>query len=167
MFRNVLLPLDAGFIPRTALRTAVTAGGGDVEITLLHVIDVGRDVAGSSYYSVLTDNDVPLFASHICRSLGDSLAIVSECGAKASTLVVLGGPLHMVIKDVARDLQADVIIMGRRGHRGLSRFLWGSLTETIIKEAEIPVLVVSEFVKPTHPREAEARRSARPGEITL
>jgi nucleotide-binding universal stress UspA family protein len=132
------------------LRTAAAAASGDIEITLLHVIDVGRDVAGSSYYSVLTDDDIPLFESHIWRSLGDALAIVSECGATASARVVLGGPLHMVIKDVARTLRADVIIMGRRGRRGLSRVLWGSVTETVMREAEIPVLVVSELVESTH-----------------
>ncbi|MGA8473529.1 MAG: universal stress protein [Candidatus Cybelea sp.] len=108
----MLVPVDAGFIPRRTLRTAAaTAVSGEVEITLLHVIDVGRDVVGPDYYSVLIDDDVPLFASHICRTLGDALAIISEYGATAAALVVLGGPLHMVIKGVARALWADVIIM--------------------------------------------------------
>jgi nucleotide-binding universal stress UspA family protein len=150
VLRNMLVPVDAGFIPRIALRTAA-AVAGDAKITLLHVIDVGRDVTGSGYYSVLTHDDVPLFARHICQTLGDALAIISECGATASALIVLGGPLHMAIKDVARALGADVIIMGRRGRRGLSRVLWGSVTETVIKESEIPVLVVSELLERTHP----------------
>jgi nucleotide-binding universal stress UspA family protein len=152
VFRNVLVPVDAGFIPRRALRAAAAAAvSGNVEITLLHVIDVGRDVVGSGYYSVLTDDDVPLFARHICQTLGDALAIVSECGATASALIVLGGPLHLVIKDVARAMWADVIIMGTHGRRGLSRVLRGSLTEAVIREAEIPVLAVNESLKHSQP----------------
>jgi nucleotide-binding universal stress UspA family protein len=156
-FRNVLVPVDAGFIPRRALWTAAdVAGSGGGKITLLHVVDVGRDSLGSGYYSVLTDDDVPLFASHVCRSLGDAVAIISECGAAASTLLVVGGPLQMVVKQVARELRADLIIMGTRGRRGLSRVLLGSHTEAVIKEAEIPVLVVNESLKHAQP----ARRLA-------
>jgi nucleotide-binding universal stress UspA family protein len=146
VFRNLLVPIDAGVIPRRAIRTAIDlAGGSGGKITLLHVIDVGRDFLGSGYYSVLTHDDVPLFASHVCRTLGDALAIISECGATAAALLVLGGPLQMVVKQVAGELRTDLIIMGTRGRRGLSRVLWGSVTETVMKESEIPVLVVSEL----------------------
>jgi nucleotide-binding universal stress UspA family protein len=167
VFRSALVPVDAGFIPRRALRTAAAAAvGGDVEITLLHVIDVGRDVVGSGYYSVVTDDDVPLFASHICQTLGDARAIISECGATAAALVVLGGPLHMVIKEVARALWADVIIMGTHGRRGLSRVLRGSVTETVIREAEIPVLVVNESLgRPSERFSAAWLETPPPGNV--
>jgi nucleotide-binding universal stress UspA family protein len=52
-----------------------------------------------------------------------------------------GDPRDGVIK-AAKDLKADLIIMGTHGRRGLSRAIMGSVTETVIRHAGCPVLAV-------------------------
>jgi len=49
---------------------------------------------------------------------------------------------YHVIVDEARKGAADMIIMGSHGHRGLKRFILGSLTEKVIGHASCPILVV-------------------------
>ena len=58
------------------------------------------------------------------------------------TPVVREGEAHEVITRQAGELNADLIIMGSHGRKGLSRLLMGSVTERTIGYAECPVLVV-------------------------
>lgn len=66
------------------------------------------------------------------------------------------GPLHATVrhcweggKDIARallrhanDINADLIIMGTHGRRGLRHALMGSVAEYVMRESHLPVLVV-------------------------
>jgi len=46
------------------------------------------------------------------------------------------------VNDVAKDEEADLIVMGSHGVSGLKEFFVGSNTERVVRNAEIPVLVV-------------------------
>jgi nucleotide-binding universal stress UspA family protein len=56
----------------------------------------------------------------------------------------------------AREIGADLIVMGTHGRTGLSRLLMGNVAESVLPEADCPVLVVktSERVSPTSGRPA-------------
>jgi Universal stress protein UspA and related nucleotide-binding proteins len=51
------------------------------------------------------------------------------------------------IMNQVEEMDADMIVMGTQGRRGLNRLLLGSVAETIIKSVKIPVLII-------RPREA-------------
>ena len=46
------------------------------------------------------------------------------------------------IRRVASDSGADLIVMGTHGRSGVSRLILGSVTERVLREAQVPVLVV-------------------------
>lgn len=46
------------------------------------------------------------------------------------------------IVDIAKDWEADLIVMGTRGKTGLKRLLLGSTAENIIRLSNMPILVV-------------------------
>lgn len=48
------------------------------------------------------------------------------------------------IMELARPERADLMVMGTHGHAGLDRLLTGSVAESVIRRAHIPVLVVPE-----------------------
>ncbi|GAA4786825.1 universal stress protein [Olivibacter ginsenosidimutans] len=48
---------------------------------------------------------------------------------------------------VAKEWDADMIVMGTHGRSGLSRILTGSIAEYVIKHAEIPVLITTPRMK--------------------
>jgi nucleotide-binding universal stress UspA family protein len=51
------------------------------------------------------------------------------------------GAAHMIM-DVAREVEADVIIVGTRGHTPIVELLLGSVTQRLLHIAPCPVLVV-------------------------
>jgi nucleotide-binding universal stress UspA family protein len=52
------------------------------------------------------------------------------------------GAVDLEIVALAKELGADLIIMGCRGHRGIRRAIEGSISDTVIRHAPCPVLVV-------------------------
>jgi nucleotide-binding universal stress UspA family protein len=52
------------------------------------------------------------------------------------------GAVDMEIVALAKELQADLIVMGCRGHRGIRRAIEGSISDGVIHHAPCPVLVV-------------------------
>jgi nucleotide-binding universal stress UspA family protein len=46
------------------------------------------------------------------------------------------------IVNLARDLEADLIVMGNRGHGGLRRAIEGSISEYVVRRAHCPVMIV-------------------------
>lgn len=46
------------------------------------------------------------------------------------------------IAQLASDLDADVVVVGTHGRRGIRRFMLGSVAETVVRLAPCPVLVV-------------------------
>lgn len=52
------------------------------------------------------------------------------------------GPDAATILEFARTMRVDVIILGRHGHGGVGKALFGSVAEKIVRKAECAVLVV-------------------------
>ena len=52
------------------------------------------------------------------------------------------GAVSLEIVALAKELQADLIVMGCRGHRGIRRAIEGSISDAVIRHAPCPVLVV-------------------------
>ncbi len=52
------------------------------------------------------------------------------------------GPDAACILDFAKAMQIDVIILGRHGHGGMGKALFGSVAEKIVRKADCAVLVV-------------------------
>ncbi len=69
-------------------------------------------------------------------------AQAAEAGLACMTRVVQGGDVHQEIVNEAAWVGADVIIMGRRGRRGLARLVVGDATVKVIGYAPCSVLVV-------------------------
>lgn len=55
--------------------------------------------------------------------------------------VALGVPAEQVVQ-IASDLDADLIVVGTHGRRGVKRFMLGSIAERVVRLATCPVLVV-------------------------
>jgi nucleotide-binding universal stress UspA family protein len=52
------------------------------------------------------------------------------------------GKVDLEIVALAKELGADLIVMGCRGHRGIRRAIEGSISDAVIRHAPCPVLVV-------------------------
>jgi nucleotide-binding universal stress UspA family protein len=73
------------------------------------------------------------------------LRIAELSGAKngviVRTLVEQGATAHAIL-DAVVEQECDLIVIGNTGRTGLKRLMLGSVAEAVVREAEVPVLVV-------------------------
>jgi nucleotide-binding universal stress UspA family protein len=70
-----------------------------------------------------------------------SRSMAEESGVKLKTHVVAGHPVRDIV-DLARDLEADLLVVGASGHSALYDRMVGSRADRIVHLAPCPVLVV-------------------------
>jgi nucleotide-binding universal stress UspA family protein len=63
-------------------------------------------------------------------------------GVQVETLVVQDSPARAIVH-TAREMKANLVVMGTHGRRGWRRALLGSVTETVLHEIDRPVLTVT------------------------
>ena len=62
-------------------------------------------------------------------------------GVNATMKLLEGHPAEKIV-DYAKEISADLIVMGTHGHRWVNRILFGSIAEGVIKNSRIPVLTI-------------------------
>lgn len=74
---------------------------------------------------------------------GLRLAVVSgqRNGVSVRTMTGEGATAHAILQ-VATDEECDLIVIGNTGRRGIQRMMLGSVAEAVVRDADIPVLVV-------------------------
>jgi nucleotide-binding universal stress UspA family protein len=135
---NILVPIDHSPCSEQALDYAVAlAAKLDAKVTMLSVVgiptygtpDMGIGITAPMLDELVEDNQ---------RAL-DALAKNRPFIAK--TLVSTGDARDVILQTVEQQ-QADLIVMGTHGRRGISRALLGSVTEMIVRTSPVPVLTV-------------------------
>jgi len=125
-YHRLLVPLDGSPASEAALPVAAAiARRTGASVLLVHIreeIDAAVKLA-ESYPSTLRDDP--------------RLADVPELRADA-----LDGPVQETLLAHADTVHADLIVMTSRGRGGITRALFGSVTDAIVRRAEVPVLVV-------------------------
>ena len=74
--------------------------------------------------------------------LAGVVAAAEGAGVGCATQLVYGDQPHQEIIDTALELAPDLIVLGRRGKRGLARFMVGHATAQVAGLAPCPVLMV-------------------------
>jgi nucleotide-binding universal stress UspA family protein len=125
-----------------ALRAVELAETTDSE---LHVVHVG-------VVSLFLLSDPGMFGDDgkLCEQLEEEsreLLRKQTWRVKVAGGTVAGSHLRMGAVDLevvalAKELGADLIVMGCRGHRGIRRAIEGSISDAVIRHAPCPVLVV-------------------------
>lgn len=143
MFKKILVPVDGSDTSIAAMGRAVAlARAFDGTVTAVSVIDpypftgVGTDLAyGQEQYLVAANNEA-------AAALDAARHAASGLGYQVEVLVVEGHAIHRGIVETAENIDADLIVMGSHGRRGLEKLVLGSVTQRVLGDATIPVLVV-------------------------
>ncbi len=143
MFNHILVPIDGSetsmFAVSKASGLALAFGS---RITLIHVIDnypfigIGADYAlGQSEYLAAATQSAN-------AALARGVAALAAEGLRSDQRVVDGHIVHEGIIDTAVALGADLIVMGSHSRSSIEKFLLGSVTQRVLKDAPMPVMVV-------------------------
>jgi len=87
----------------------------------------------------------PQYASQIQAELQKSLdaAVARVSGGAVKVSGKLGeGPAHLEVNRLAKELGADLVVLGTHGRTGLSHILLGSTAERVVRTCPVPVLTV-------------------------
>ena len=138
MYDEILVPTDGSDASELAIEHAIDmARTYDARLHALYVVDTGA-------YSTL-DAGAEMLLDSLEEEGEAAVNRVEEraddAGVSASTEVTAGTP-HRAILDYAEDHDVDLIVMGTHGRTGLDRYLLGSVTERVVRTADVPVLTV-------------------------
>lgn len=144
-YQRILVPVDGS---RTsdqglseAIRLARLSGG---RLRLLHAVDL---------LSVSLTPEISMAASPTLFErlrdggrdiLGQAQATAKEGGVEADTVLLdtLTARVSELVLDEAARWQADLVVIGTHGRRGVGRFLLGSDAEQVVRASPVPVLLV-------------------------
>jgi nucleotide-binding universal stress UspA family protein len=74
-------------------------------------------------------------------ALDEQAKTVAAAGIKHFT-AIREGTVHEVIRDYAKEHDVDLVIVGTHGRTGVSKLMYGSVTERVIKTVHTPIIVV-------------------------
>jgi universal stress protein A len=141
--KRILAPTDFSPASKKALKYALRfARDYGSELTVLHVVE---PATSSSFEEV---PEAPAFskakmadAEGRLRTLLKSLPSASVPGVRPA--IRMGLAAHEIV-EVAKELDADLIVIATRGYAGWERLVMGSTTARVARAAPCPVLVVRE-----------------------
>jgi universal stress protein A len=139
--KKILVPLDFSEVSEKALRYAIRfAEQFSSRITLLHVIQPMVYPSDFGYPPTLVDTLDDTMQQAVQEKLR---GVANRTPLEVDTMIRLGQPYHE-IATVAKELEADLIIITTHGHTGLKHALLGSTAERVVRHAPCPVLTLRE-----------------------
>lgn len=141
---RILVALDFSPASEAALRRALDlALRTRAEVHVLHAVPGPHPSHGVVFHDVPGD-DRTFYRrlwheadSHLTAILDDVKLDGIEIRRKLA-----GGVPYRVILDYARKEDIDLVVMGTHGRRGLSRFFLGSVAGEVLRQTDVPVLIV-------------------------
>src|SRR5262245_31015421 len=86
-------------------------------------------------------------------SLDEAVELAEERGLDAQTKLLVGNPAHEIIA-YAESVDADLVVIGSRGHGAISSALIGSVSRGVLNGTTRPVLIVREVAEEGARKEA-------------
>jgi nucleotide-binding universal stress UspA family protein len=142
MTQDILVPIDESEQSITALRRALD-DFPKASITVLHVIDFrSGDTGPGGFGTTNAWEDWSTSAREQAEKLlSKAEAIAADYDHDITTTAVFGEDSSGIL-DYVNEHEVDRIYMGSHGRAGLSRVLLGSVAESIVRRAPVPVTVV-------------------------
>jgi len=152
MPKKILIPLDGSKIGEAALHYVeelifTLSAEQKIEVTLIQVLapSTGRVVVGNGGFLPLTEKEIEPIkkeALDYLNQAGESLrskGATVKCKVEVSETGVSSAEEIIKAED---DINADLVAMSTHGRRGLSRWVFGSVTEKVLRAGKVPILVV-------------------------
>jgi len=137
MYDHILFPTDGSDGADAALTHAMElAETYDARLSVLFVVDssyLGSSAAEATTFEALRGVGEEAIEETVDR--------IEDNGIDAAGALREGQP-YTTILEYAEETDVDVIVMGTHGRRGLDRYLLGSVTEKVVRAADVPVMTV-------------------------
>lgn len=143
--KRILVPTDFSEHAEDALKVAAQiAKKNDSEIIVLHMLELPHQMNDA----ILGGTSIPetmLFMKKANEMLDEISSRPYLDGIPVTEIVKMDKPIHGITQ-VSKDYDVDLIIMGSHGSSGVEELLIGSNTEKVVRNSEIPVLVIKKDI---------------------
>ncbi len=140
--KRIIIPVDFSKYSEYALKTAASlARKHGAELTVMHMLELSESIFSSSsnekneetaFMLMLADKE---FKKFLDKDYLEGLTV---------TPVIKHHKVLKEVDEVAKSINADLIVMGSKGHSDHDGVFTGSNTEKVVRHSDIPVLVVKE-----------------------
>ena len=138
--KRIIVPVDFSEHSEYALETAANlASKYGSELIVIHMLELSNAIitaAGEAF------NEEATFYLKLAEEKFDAFLDKPYLQSVKVTSIVKHFKVFSELNDVARELDADLIVMGSHGASGMKEVLVGSNTEKVVRHADIPVLVI-------------------------
>lgn len=140
-YRQILIATDGSITAKKAADLGVKfACQSGAKVYAMYVIDV------TSYDSILMDESWTIDTCEELEKKGHDATFYVEkkataAGLEAESIVLKGNPAEKIL-DFADEHDVDMIVVGSLGKSGIKRFAIGSVSEKVVRNAKVSVLVV-------------------------
>jgi nucleotide-binding universal stress UspA family protein len=118
----------------------------ETEIRVVAVLDHGPTTVGIDWHADLpgSTHGPEGQRAHLMTALENAVLALERAGHAHVDFQLLRGDAAKAIIEEAGDFEADLVVVGHRGHGALKSMLLGSTSTAVVEHAPCPVLVVRE-----------------------
>lgn len=138
MYDSIIVPTDGSEAARKAADHGVSqATAHGASLMFLAVVEMSGAAAPEARDNTAFDDQRTARRNEV-----ESLVEEAEsAGIDADGVVEAGVPSRVILEQVSAR-GADLVVMATRARSGVGRFLYGSVTEQVIRDGDTPVLAV-------------------------
>lgn len=165
--RHIVCPLDFSQASHEALRYALAlAERSRARLTVLHVIEWTEAELRHSHGA--SPDHRRYVQEEARRQLHDAVPHDARDWCRIEERVLAGSPWKRILA-LATEEVPDLVVLGAHGHNALERFVFGSTTNQVVRQAPCPILSVRRPERPARAVDAklEGRAAATSKPLSL
>ena len=165
MFKKIIVPCDGSELAQESVFPHVEelAKATGAEIIIVRVVPVPAGRSGTAFragapempislpetpedarvarHPIYKDQEIASAEAEARHSVARAEAMLHEKGIIARSEVLLGRPADEII-EYAKEQDADLIVMCSHGRSGIGRWVFGSVTDKVLRGTGTPVLII-------------------------
>lgn len=142
-FEHILVPVDGSETSYAAVDKAVEiAKAFNSKVTVVQVLALDPYIAAEYITAAQTNDLVERARTAILKTLDEAKAKFAAAGIDAETQLLEGQVIYSEIIKAAESLNTDLIVIGSHGRTGFKKLFLGSVAQSILGQANVPVMVI-------------------------
>jgi nucleotide-binding universal stress UspA family protein len=147
MYKKIMVPLDGSELAECVLPhvETIARGCGTAQVVLIQAVEPLSIPYGREISQLKSIEQATAFESHnrveaetYLKSVADNL---NASGIKTS-IEVLHGKAAEAMSDYVTKNGIDLVVIATHGRSGVSRWVWGSVADRLLRSVCVPVLMI-------------------------
>ena len=135
-FNRIAIAIDFSEIDSEVIRYALSLANPESKLLIIHVVE-------SAVAHVYGKESMDFEAIDDRNLLNQYQSLIQSKGRDADVFLGFGNP-GKIIPEKVNDFNADLLLMGAHGHKGLKDIIFGTIVDKVRHKVNIPVFIVKD-----------------------